>query len=141
MNKGTTIPSVDDPSEYNVIFFKMYRKWLAYPFAPELAVVIEPVNFRLDGGPLGDIRPLYLGTRFTLWQASRTSLVAKTQHEIGQHPFNEFSLSFEIYASNQAEGRLQVFVIASPGNSIHVSPNIGSVRDGIALGLRMVFGA
>jgi hypothetical protein len=140
-NRGTTIPIVDDPSEYNVIFLKVYRKWSAYPFAPELAVIVEPVNFRLDGGPIGDVRPVYVGTRFTLWQVGQTSIVAKTQHEIGQRPFNDFSLSFEAYASNQSEGRLQVFISASPGNSMHVSPNIGSVRDGIALGVRMVFGA
>jgi hypothetical protein len=140
-NRGTTIPIVDDPSEYNVVFLKLYRQWSAYPFAPELTVIVEPVNFRLDGGPIGDVRPVYVGTRFTLWHVGQNSIVAKTQHEIGQHPFNDFSLSFEAYASNQSEGRLQVFISASPGNSIHVSPNIGSVRDGIALGVRMVFGA
>lgn len=60
---------------------------------------------------------------------------------IGKNPFNRFSLSFEVYARNQPEGRLQIFASASPGHNLHVSPNVGALRDGIALGVRMEFRA
>lgn len=140
-NRGSTIPIVDDPSEYNVFFFKGYRKLSACPFAPELEIVVEPMNFRFNGGQGGHVRPLYLGTRSTLWQGNQKSLVAETRHEIGENPFHHFSLLLELYARNQSEGRLQIFVSASPGHNVHVSPNIGGLRDGIAFGIRMNFQA
>ena len=140
-NKGATIPEVSDPAEYNVLFFKAYRKLSACPFTPELEIVVEPVNFRFNGGQAGGVRPVYLGTRSTLWKGNQKSLVAGTQHEIGENPFNSFSLSFGLYARNQPEGRFQIFVSASPGHNLHVSPNIGGLRDGIAFGIRMHFRA
>jgi hypothetical protein len=140
-SKGATIPIVADPSEYNVFFFKAYRKFSASPFTPELEIVIEPINFRFSGGRAGDVRPVYLRTRSTLWQGDQKSIVAETQHEIGKNPFNTFSLSVELYARNQPEGRFQIFASASPGHDLHVSPNIGGLRDGIAFGIRMHFRA
>ena len=139
--KGTTIPVVSDPSESNVFFFKAYWKLSACLFRPELEVVLEPVNFKFNGGEAGDVRPVYVGTRFTLWQGNQKSLVAGTQHEIGGNPFNNLSLSFELFARDQPEGRFQIFVSASPGHDVHVSPYIGALRDGIALGIRMHFRA
>ena len=139
--KGTTIPVVSDPSEYNVFFFRAHWKLSAWPFRPELEVVLEPVNFEFNGGDAGDVRPVYFGTRSTLWRGNQKSLVAETQHEIGGNPFNNVSLSFELFARGQPEGRFQIFVSASPGHHVHVSPNIGALRDGIALGIRMHFRA
>ena len=69
------------------------------------------------------------------------AVIAETQHEIGTNPLNDFSVSLELYATDQDEGRLQMFISASPGNGMHVSPNIGALRDGLAFGIRMVFGA
>ena len=140
-NKGATIPVVADPSEYNVLFFKGYRKWPACPFTPELEIVVEPINFRFNGGDAGYIRPLYLGTRWTLWRGDQKSIVAETKHEIGANSLNSFALVLELFARNQPQGRLQIFVSASPGHDLHVSPNIGGLRDGIAFGIRMSFRA
>jgi hypothetical protein len=139
--KGAEIPIVADPSEYNVFFFKAYRKFPAYRFTPELEIAIEPVNFNFNGGRRDYVRPVYLGSRWTLWRGSQKSIVAETQHEIGKNPFNDFSLSFELFARNQPDGRFQIFVSASPGHNLHVSPNIGGLRDGIAFGIRMHFRA
>jgi hypothetical protein len=139
-NRGATIPIVADPSQYNVFFFKGYRKWSARPFTPELEIIVQPINFRFNGNR-EYVRPIYFGTRSTLWQGNQKAIVAETQHEIGKNPFNRFSLSFELYARNQPEGRLQIFVSASPGHNLHVSPNVGALRDGIAFGVRMKFRA
>lgn len=139
-NRGATIPIVADPSQYNVFFFKGYRKLSACPFTPELEIIVQPINFRFNGSR-AYVRPIYFGTRSILWQGSQKAIVAETQHEIGKNPFNRFSLSFELYARNQPEGRLQIFVSASPGHNLHVSPNVGGLRDGIAFGVRMKFRA
>ncbi len=136
---GGTVPVVADPSEYNVVYFGAYRKLSTWPFTPELEMVVEPVNFRFDGSPAGYLRPVYLGARATLWRGNRKAIVARTQHEIGENPFNYYSLLFELHGGSQAEGRFQIFVGASPGNHLHVSPNIGALRDGIAVGIRLVF--
>src|SRR5262249_13944288 len=136
---GHAIPIVVDPHEYNVFFFEAYRRFSGYPLIPEVAVLLEPINFVAD--QLSYVRPVYVGTRWTLWRGSQTAIVAETQHEIGENPVNEFSLTFELYARDQDEGRLQLFISASPGNGMHVSPNIGALRDGLAFGIRMVFGA
>jgi hypothetical protein len=139
--KGAAIPLVDDPSEYNVFFFKAYRKFPAFRFTPEVELAVEPINFNFNGGQRDYVRPVYLATRSTLWQGNQKSIVAETQHEIGKNSFNNFSLSFELFARNQPEGRFQIFVSASPGHNLHVSPNIGGLRDGIAFGIRMHFRA
>ncbi len=139
--KGATVPIVTDPSEYNVFVFKAYRKFLAVRFTPEVEIAVEPVNFDFNGGRHDYVRPVYLATRSTLWKGNEKSIVAGTQHEIGRNPFNNFSLSLELYARNQPEGRFQIFVSASPGHNLHVSPNVGGVRDGIAFGIRMHFRA
>jgi len=119
---GRAAPAVDDPSEYNVPF-------------------VEPINFRFNGSGARYVRPIYLHTGWTLWRGSQKSLVAETQHEIGQRPFNVVSLSLQLYTRNQTEGRFQLFVTASPGHRLHVSPNVGGLRDGIAFGARMTFRA
>ena len=139
--KGATIPIVADPSEYNVFFFKAYRRFSAWRFTPEVQIAVEPMNFNFNGGRRDYVRPVYLATRSTLWKGGEKSIVAETQHEIGKNSFNNFSVSFELYARNQPEGRFQIFVSASPGHNLHVSPNIGALRDGIAFGIRMHFRA
>jgi hypothetical protein len=138
-NRGAGIPTVADPSEYNVVFVKGRWKLSGRRFTPEIEVALEPINFHLRGGRAGSVRPLYVATRATLWQADQKSIVVETQHEIGRNAFNTFAVSFGLYPRGQPEGRLQIFVRASPGHSLHVSPNIGAVRDGIAVGMRMRF--
>ncbi len=138
---GIAVPVIGDPSEYNVFYVGWYRRFPTWRFTPELEIILEPVNFRFNGTSAGDVRPVYLGTRWSLWQGNQKSIVARTQHEIGENPFNYFSLSFDLYGRSQGEGRLQIFVGASPGHDLHVSPNIGALRDGIALGIRLAFRA
>jgi hypothetical protein len=139
--RGNTIPIVDDPSEYNVPVVQGSWKFNAYPLTPELELAIEPINFRFKGGPARDVRPIYLHTRWALWRGDQKALIADTRHEIGTRPLNVLSVSLHLYARNQTEGRLQIFVRASPGHQLHVSPNLGGVRDGIAIGVRLTFRA
>jgi hypothetical protein len=139
---GAAIPIVEDPSEYNVVFFKAHLKLAAYPFTPELEAVIQPINFRFSGStPVGEVRPVYLATRSTLWRRSPAAMVLDTQHEIGRNAFNNFSLALELDPGGQQSRRVQLFISASPGDNLHVSPAIGGIRDGIAFGIRMKFRA
>jgi hypothetical protein len=140
-NRGEPIPVVDDPSEFNVIFLSGSWKLSAIRFAPEIEVVVQPLNFTFNGSPADDIRPIYLGTRWTLWRGDQKSITAETRQEFGENPLNNFTLSFALFARDQPEGRLQIFVSASPGGNLHVSPNIGAIRDGIAVGIRLHFRA
>jgi hypothetical protein len=139
--EGGLVPDVIDPPEYNVVFFSAQRKLPTIRFAPELEIAIEPVNFRFNGGPAGEVRPVYIGSRSTLWRGTGKSLVARTQHEIGTNFFNYFSVVIQLDGTSQPEGRLQLFVGGSPGHQLHVSPNVGALRDGLAVGVRMAFGA
>jgi len=140
-DKGHTVPLVDDPSEFNVIYFKGHWKLRGRPLEPELELVVQPINFRFDGS-LGDyVRPVYLGTRWTLWHRDQKSLRAETQQEIGQNPFLNVSLVIALFEGNQQEGRLQMFVSGSPGGNVYVSPQIGALRGGIAFGFRLNFRA
>ncbi|HEY3380123.1 MAG TPA: hypothetical protein VGK32_00060 [Vicinamibacterales bacterium] len=136
---GAPIPVVDDPGEYNVPYIEASRRFLKWPFTPELTAIIEPVNLRLDGGVRGHVRPLYLASQWILWRRNGRSFVAETRHEIGPNPFNTFDLSFEWFARQPSEGRFQVLLRIVPGHSFHVSPNLGGVRDGIAIGIRLRF--
>jgi hypothetical protein len=135
--KGEAIPLVDDPSEFNVIYVKGQWKFRSLPLAPEVDVVVQPINFRFAGGQPDYVRPLYLGTRWTLWRGNRKSLNAETQQEIGENPFINIALVAAFYARNQPDGRLQLFVSGSPGSNVHVSPQIGALRDGFAFGVRV----
>ena len=78
------IPTVTDPSEYNVFFFEAHRKFPAYRLSPEVAVVLEPMNF--VARYLSYVRPVYVGTRWMVWRGSQTAVVAETQHETGRIP-------------------------------------------------------
>jgi hypothetical protein len=140
-NKGETIPEVDDPSEFNVIYFGGSWTLPSLWFSPEIEIIVQPINFKFNGSPADDIRPIYLGTRWTLWRGNQKSVVAETRQEFGENPLNNFTLSFGLFARDQPEGRLQIFVSASPGGNLHVSPNIGALRDGVALGIRLHFRA
>jgi hypothetical protein len=128
-----------DPGEYNVPFVMAHRRFRTLRFTPELDVIIAPVNFRFGGGRHGHVRPLYVGTTTTLWRGDRTSLLAATQHELGRNSFHHFSLIVERQSSNPTGGRVRLFLTASPGRTLHVSPHVGGVRDGVAAGVRFAF--
>jgi hypothetical protein len=139
--KGSIIPTVADPPEYNVLFVKAHRTFSSSPLTPEIEVALEPINFRFDGGRHGYVRPIYIGARATLLRSGGKSLVAETHHEIGRNSFSLFSVVLELFPRGQNEGRFQMFLNLSPGHSLRVSPNIGGVRDGIAVGIRAKFRA
>jgi hypothetical protein len=106
---------------------------------PKLEIAIEPITFRFWSAPRGNSRPLFVASQWTLWHGDGKSIAAETAHEVGKNPFNRFSVVLELYERNGAGGRLQLFVTGSPGNELHVSPNVGAFRDGISLGVRVKF--
>ena len=136
---GLPVPVVQDPSEYNVVFVRAVRRFPRWRLTPVIDLVVEPYNFRFNGSMAPTVRPVYLATRWMLWRGSGASLAAETQQEFGPRPWNQVSLFLELYRRQQAEGRFQLFVTASPGDSLHVSPNVGALRDGIAAGVRLRF--
>lgn len=138
---GAPVPDVDDPSEYNVLYVS--GRWTLHsrPFTPELELVIQPINFRFDGGQADYVRPVYLGTRWTLWRGDHQAVRAETEQEIGRDSFINLSLVFALHPRNQTEGPFQVFVSGSPGGKVRVSPRIGALRGGIAFGVRLRFRA
>lgn len=137
--QGNRVPTVDDPDQYNVPFLRLQQTLATVPFTPEFELAIEPVNFRFNGDIATQPRPLYLATRWTLWRVPLHALVVETQHEAGANSLNHFTLRLELFARRQSEGRFQIFVSGSPGDDIHVSPNIGAIRDGLAWGVRLRF--
>jgi hypothetical protein len=137
--RGGVVPKVDDPSEYNVFFFQLVRRFPSAPFKPEINAILMSPNFRLNGEWLGFVRPIYLESRWMLWEHRQTAIVAETQDEVGRNWLQAYSLWLELFRRGPDRGRFQVFVIASPGHGLQVSPIIGGLRNGIALGLRLRF--
>jgi hypothetical protein len=134
--RGATIPTVEEPDQYNVLFARGFWRFPEWPLTPELEAIIHPGNFRLGGGELGYVRPVHFGSRWLLWRGSRTSLAAETRHEFGRNPFNRFMILLDLNARNRDQGRFQLFVSLTPGSGFHVSPTLGALRDGVALGFR-----
>ena len=137
--KGMLIPDVQDPDEYNVVYLKAHLAFERWPLEPELDVILEPVNFRFDFGYAPYARPLYLGTRLILWRGVRKTLALETQHEVGNNGFNNFCLLLELFPKAQHGGRFHLFVGGSPGRTMHVSPNVSALRDGVTAGIRLRF--
>jgi hypothetical protein len=136
---GRAIPHGEDLNEYNVLFFSVSRDFPSVLFAPAISVTVDPVNFELDGNLGGYVRPLYVTSRLSLWKRGTTALALETEHEIGNNPYNNFTLRLEMFPRNQPQGRFAVIVAVAPGDGLHVSPNIGGRRDGVALGVTMRF--
>jgi len=137
--KGAPVPLVDDPSEFNVIYVRGEWALRRLPLAPEITVTVQPINFRFNGGDADYVRPLYLGTRWKLWRGDRKFLTAETQQEFGDNAFVNVILVFGLSTREQPEERLQLFFSGSPGGNVHVSPQIGALRDGLAFGVRLHF--
>jgi len=136
---GHSIPHGRDLNEYNVLFVRLARDFPSLPFTPAIGVTVDPVNFELDGDVGGYVRPLFVTTRLSLWRRGDLALALETEHEIGNNPYNNFTLRLEMFPRNQPEGRFAVIVAVAPGNGLHVSPNIGGRRDGVALGVTLRF--
>jgi len=139
--RGGPIPDVDDPSEFNVLYVSGHWALHGRPLTPELHLAIQPFNFRFDGRHADYVRPVYLGTRWTLWRGGHQSILAETQQEIGKDPFVNVSLVVAVYRKDQTDSRFQAFVSGSPAGKVRVSPQIGALRGGLAFGIRMKFRA
>ena len=138
--EGGTIPRVEDPTQYNVLFVKTSGtvRWL--PLAPHVMTIVTPVDFNFHGDWAVHGRPLYVELRWPLWRDSNTALVFDMQQEIGKNAFDSYSVELELLRTKQAQGRLGVIFTVSPGHDFHVSPHVGAVMDGLSLGARVTFG-
>ena len=137
--QGSVIPDVDDPAEFNVAYLRVRSRFPEWALAPELDVAVAPLDIRFTAPARASLRPLYVATRFTLWKPRSMALVAETTHEVGTRPFSYFLVALQMFPRDQREGQLQVYVGGSPGGSMHVSPYVGGVRDGVAFGVRLAF--
>ncbi|MEO8480807.1 MAG: hypothetical protein ABI634_01270 [Acidobacteriota bacterium] len=137
--EGARIPDVMDADEYNVVYVQGFRRFPSSRFAPELTVSSQLLDFRFDGHVAAHARPVYAATRWTLWKGNGKAIMAETEHEIGKRSWNAFSLFVALPSAHHDADRLQIFVSASPGRGMHVSPNVAGLRDGIAVGVRMTF--
>jgi hypothetical protein len=135
--ENTTVPDVIDPSEYDVVFVKVARRFPAWRLTPEVEVAFHPINIRLGRGLRDSVRPVYVRTRGTLWHDGGLAMVAESQHELGRNAFHRVLLALELRPDASPRREFHVFVTAAPGRQLHVSPNIGGLRDGLAFGLRI----
>lgn len=137
----TRVPRVEDPAEYNVPYVRVVRTWAARRLRPRLEVAVQPINVRVGTWTLDEVRPLYVAFAASLWRTPRVTVAVETQHEIGTRPLNNFTAVFDVHGPARDDGRLQFFTNVSFGDSFHVSPNLGGLRDGVGIGVRLKFRA
>jgi hypothetical protein len=134
------LPIVADPPQYNIVYVKAAWTLTAFPLRPRMLVAIAPISFRLNGRVTNDARPVYLESAWPLWRGRATGLIFETRHEFGTHWLDLYSLKLDLLARNPAsDGVLQIFLSVSPGDQFHVSPYIGGVVDGTAVGVQFRF--
>jgi hypothetical protein len=135
--RGASIPDVEDPSEYNVGFLEGTRRFPNARFAPAIRVGVAPLNLRLDGRVRGPHRrPIYAGTAWTLVRSGSRAIAVETEHEIGANPVNRVTLAWDTRTADRTRS-WRVFLSVSPGRGLQVSPDLGAVRDGVAVGFRV----
>lgn len=135
--RGASIPDVEDPSEYNVAFLEGTRRFPNSRFAPAIRVGVAPWNLRLDGRVRAwHRRPIYAGTTWTLAHTERRALTVETEHEVGVNPVNRVTVAWDTRTADAARS-WRVFLSISPGRGLQVSPDLGAVRDGVAVGVRV----
>ena len=132
--EGAPVPVVSDASQYNVLFAEARGVASGLPFTPELDLVVQPVDVRLGHGHGADVRPVFIATGWTLWRRDRRGLRVETEHELGRNSFNNAAIVLELY-----DRRLALFAGISPGHTVHISPRVAGLRDGIAFGFRLRF--
>jgi len=137
--QGRDIPTVADGSEYNVVYIKASATLSAVPMTPQILVAVVPISFRFDGRAGSPVRPLYVETNWLLWRGGASAVFLETQHELGTNAFDTYALQVDLLRRGEAKGRFQVILSISPGDDFHVSPHVGGVIDGVALGIRMNF--
>lgn len=134
---GGHIPTVADPSDLNVVYVKAAGTLDRVPFKPRISVVFTPVSFRFRGGEAAEVRPLFAETSWPLLVVRHAAVVLETQHEVGSNGFDTYTLGLDLEKRGESRGRLRIFLSVSPGGGFHVSPHVGGVVDGGALGVRV----
>ncbi|HEX7798252.1 MAG TPA: hypothetical protein VF456_28005 [Vicinamibacterales bacterium] len=136
---GGNVPTVHDPSQFNIVYVSGTTTLTQVPFNPELLVAVAPIAFRFNDSPTGNVRRVFAATEWTLWRGRENSLAVATQHEWGSNSFNRYSLDFDVMRRNGRRGRLQTIFSIAPGHELHVSPYLGAVMDGASLAVRLNF--
>lgn len=137
--RGGQVPPVGDPPEYNILYVKTSGTLTRVPFTPRIVIVAAPVAFRFNDSAIGNVRRFYVDTHWTLWQGRDRALIVETQHEVGSNSFDRYALQADFLRGARRTGRFQVILAIAPGHDLHVSPNVGAVMDGVALGFRLNF--
>lgn len=136
-SRGGVVPATDDSLDSNIVYIKAAGTLSKVPFTPDIAVLVAPTNFRLGGGQLGHVRPFYAETQWHLWGGRLAALVIETRHELGSNAYDAYTLRIDLARQGESIGRFQVLLSVAPGESIHVSPHLGGIADGVALGVRL----
>ena len=136
---GGPIPGTDDRTEGNAVFLRVTRAFPTARFQPSVGVTVDPLTFELNGASAGYVRPFYVTSRWSFWSHADRTLALETEHEVGHNAYNGFTLRLEMFRRNQSQGRLALLLAAAPGHHLHVSPNIGGRRDGVAFGFDLRF--
>jgi hypothetical protein len=136
---GGHVPEVDDPAEFNIVYIRTAGTLARIPLAPEFVLIVTPIAFRFNGSPAGNVRRVYAETLWRLWQGRARALALATQHEWGSNSFNRLSLQLDLVGGTARTARFQMLVSVAPGDNLHVSPLVGAVMDGVAVGFRLNF--
>src|SRR5262249_27476518 len=92
---GGSVPTVYDPSQFNVVYVGASTTFVQLPFRPEIQVAVAPFAFRFNHSPTGNVRRIFAATEWSLWQGGDSGLAVGTQHEWGSNSFNRYSLEFD----------------------------------------------
>jgi hypothetical protein len=136
---GGNVPTVYDPSQFNIVYVSGSTTLAQLPLTPEILVAIAPIAFRFNHSPTGNVRRVFAATEWSLWQGRDSGVAVGTQHEWGSNSFNRYSLEFDTMRRNRRRGRLQTIFSIAPGHQLHVSPHLGAVMDGASLAVRLNF--
>jgi hypothetical protein len=136
---GGNVPTVYDPSQFNIVYVSGATALLQVPCTPEILVAVAPIAFRFNNSPTGNVRRVFASTDWSLWQGRDSGLAVGTQHEWGSNSFNRLSLEFDTIRRHRRRGRLQTIFSIAPGHELHISPYLGAVMDGVSLAVRLNF--
>jgi hypothetical protein len=135
--QGRGVPDVIDSGMFNVPYVRLAHSRATWRLTPSIDVIVHPVSIRLRGGYRTDVRPVHLRSHFTLWSSARLTLASESLHELGRHSFHHVSAVVEARGAGRGSPRVQAFVGFTPGRQLHVSPDVGAVRGGTTIGVRL----
>jgi len=134
---GATVPDLVDGDEFNVLYVRLAHRRATWRFRPEVEVIVHPISIQLGGGRHGSVRPLHVRARATIWSRPTFAVATETIHEVGRHSFHHLAVVVERHGRTSASPRAQLLVGFTPGHRLHVSPDVGAVRGGVAVGVRL----